>query len=393
MIAPRHLRALRRVLDSDIVLCEALASDSFTLPPSGSAHRSRAGDTMQKPGVNRNRASRWRNGVALVLSVIVGTSCGGSGSTAGSSPETAPQPAETGVAGLGRIEAGNGVVRVAARSSFGTPIVERLLVQKGDTVKAGQVLAELDNKDELQLAVQQAASRTEVARRRLDQVRTGAKASEVSATDTDIEALEIDLANARTELQRYTSLGTNVSATDLDRMKLRVESATRALAAARLRRTGLTEVRPVDVEVAQAELDEAIKAEARARLDAETSTVEAPIDGRVVEIHAWRGEMVGPEGLLELAPAEPMYAVAEVAESDIARVRVGQRATVTADALKAPLQGVVERISTKVLQNQIMPVDPANFSDSRVVEVWIRLDDGGAAADLIHLRVDVVIKA
>jgi HlyD family secretion protein len=149
----------------------------------------------------------------------------------------------------------------------------------------------------------------------------------------------------------------------------------------------------VDVEVAQAELEEAIKAEARARLDAETSIVEAPIDGRVVEIHAWRGEQVGPDGLVELAPAEPIYAVAEVAESDIARVRVGQRATVTGDALKAPLEGTVERISTKVLQNQIMPVDPANFSDARVVEVWIRLDDGRAAADLIHLRVDVVIKA
>jgi HlyD family secretion protein len=139
--------------------------------------------------------------------------------------------------------------------------------------------------------------------------------------------------------------------------------------------------------------DEAVNALARARLDAEKSVVQAPIDGRVIEIHAWPGEQVGPEGLVELAPAEPIYAVAEVVESDILRVHVGQRATVTADALKAPLQGTVERISTKVLQNQIMPVDPANFSDSRVVEVWIRLDDGRAAADLIHLRVDVVIQA
>jgi HlyD family secretion protein len=335
------------------------------------------------------------DGAALVLSAIVCTSCGGSGSTSTgvSSSEAAPQSAQTGVAGLGRIEAGDGVLRVAVRALTGTPIVERLLVKKGDTVRAGQVLAELDNRDELQLAVQHAASRTEVARRRLEQVRAGAKPSEVSAHAANIEALEIDLANARTELERYTSLGTNVTATDLDRMKLRVGSATRALEAARLRRAGLSEVRPVDVEVAQAELEEAIRSEARARLDVETSVVEAPIDGRVIEIHAWRGELVGPEGLLELAPAEPMYAVAEVAESDIARVRVGQRATVTADALKAPLQGIVERVSQKVLQNQVMPVDPANFSDSRVIEVWIRLDDGRAAADLIHLRVDVFIQA
>jgi HlyD family secretion protein len=284
-------------------------------------------------------------------------------------------------------------VRVAARIAAGTPIVARLLVAKGDTVKAGQVLAELDDKEELEVAVRQALSRVEVARRRLDQVRAGAKVSEISAQDADVEAREIDLANARTEYDRYKTLGTNVTAAELDRMQLRVDSAIRTLASARMRRATLTEVRSVDVDLAQAELDEAVNTLARARLDVAKSVVEAPIDGRVIEIHAWTGEQVGPEGVLEIAPAEPIYAVAEVVESDISRVRVGQRATVTADALKGPLQGTVERISTKVLQNQIMPVDPANFSDARVVEVWIRLDDGRAAADLIHLRVDVLIQA
>jgi HlyD family secretion protein len=347
---------------------------------------------MKKPGLDRNRTSRIA-AVALAACVIVGTSCGGSGSTATSSSEAAPQPPNAAVSGLGRIEAGNGVVSVAARVALGTPIVERLLVAKGDTVKAGQVLAELDDKEELQLAVQQAASRVEVARRRLAQVHAGAKASEISAQDADVEAREIDLANARSEHERYKSLGTNVTASELDKLQLRIDSAIRTLAATRMRRAALTEIRSVDVDLAQAELDEAVNALARARLDAQKSVVVAPIDGRVIEIHAWRGEQVGPQGLLELAPAEPIYAVAEVTESDIPRVRVGQRATVTAGALKAPLQGTVERISTKVLQNQIMPVDPANFSDSRVVEVWIRLDDGRAAADLIHLRVDVVFQA
>lgn len=346
---------------------------------------------MKKPGVRWNRQLGWMRAVAVVMSAILCTSCGGSGSS--SAPPDAANSAPAGVAGLGRIEAGHGVVRVAARASFGTPIVERLLVKKGDTVKADQILAELDSKDELDVAVRQAASRTEVARRRLAQARAGAKPSDVAAMDAEIQSLEIELANARSEHERYASLGTNVSASELDRLKLRVESAGRALAAARERRAALTEVRPVDVEVAEAEVAEAIQAEARARLDATTGVVRAPIDGRVVDVHAWPGEMVGPEGLLELAPLEPMYAVAEVVESDIARVRVGQRATVTSDALQAPLHGTVERISPKVLQNQIMPVDPATFSDSRVVEVWVRLDDPQAVADLIHLRVDVVIQS
>jgi hypothetical protein len=39
-----------------------------------------------------------------------------------------------------------------------------------------------------------------------------------------------------------------------------------------------------------------------------------------------------------------------------------------------------------------MPASPARFSDARVVEVWIKVDDSRAVGDLIHLRVDVVIQ-
>jgi HlyD family secretion protein len=267
------------------------------------------------------------------------------------------------------------------------------MVKRGDTVQAGQVLAELNNKAELAAAVQHAASRTEVARKRLAQARASAKPSDIAAQQAEIERLETELANARADLKRYSSLGTNVSSEELDRQKLRVDSTTSSLTAARQRLTSLTEVRAVDVDVAQAELEEAIRAEASALADAKTSTILAPSDGRVIEIHAWPGEQVGPDGILELAPNAPMYAVAEIAEVDAARVRVGQRATISGGALDKPLQGAVERISPKVLQNQIMPVSPTNFSDSRVIEVWIRIDDSNAVADRIHMRVDVVIQS
>jgi HlyD family secretion protein len=300
--------------------------------------------------------------------------------------------APVGVSGLGRIEPGEGIVRVAARAPGGAPIVGRLLVRKGQAVRVGQVLAELDNKEELEAAVQHVISRTEVARRRLAQSRAGAERSEVSAQQADIERLEHDLENARTQHKRYASLGKNVTAEELDRLKLRIDSAQSALTVARQRLARLTEVRAVDVEVAQAEIDEALRNETRARADAKTSVIHSPIDGRVIEIHAWPGEQVGPDGLMELAPTEPMYAVAEITESDIARVRVGQRATITGEALRAPLLGTVERISPKVLQNQTMPASPATFSDARVVEVWVKVDDSRAVSDLIHLRVDVVIQ-
>lgn len=357
-----------------------------------SAQSGMAGEPVKKLGP---RCSRQSWSICVVVTVIGGLLCASCGDSqppvASAQDDAASQPRR--VAGLGRIEPGDGIVRVAARAQGGSAIVGRLLVRQGDTVRAGQVLAELDNKEELQAAVQLATSRTEVAKRRVAQVRAGAKTAELSAQQADIEALESELENARSEHRRYASLGTNVTASELDRLQLRVDSTTRALAAARQRLAALTEVRSVDVDVTQAELEEALRSEARARADAKTSIIHAPIDGRVIEIHAWPGEQVGVDGLLELAPAEPMYAVAEVSESDITRVRVGQRATIAGDGLDAPLQGTVERISARVLQNQIMPVSPVNFSDARVVEVWIRLDDGRAVTDLIHLRVDVIIES
>jgi HlyD family secretion protein len=238
----------------------------------------------------------------------------------------------------------------------------------------------------------QASAAIDVARKRLEQAKAGAKPSEIAAQRADVDRLQREVENAQTDLERHKSLGSNVTAAELDRLQLRVDSSSRTLMSAQQRLAGLEQVRPVDVAVVESELQQAIRVEARARAEYDASIIHSPIAGRVIKIHAHAGEAVGTDGLLELAPIDPMYAVAEIAESDISRVKPGQKATVTGDGLAAPVQGVVERVGTKVLQNQIMPVDPANFSDARVVEVWVKLESPKAVEDLIHLRVDVVIR-
>jgi ABC exporter DevB family membrane fusion protein len=88
-----------------------------------------------------------------------------------------------------------------------------------------------------------------------------------------------------------------------------------------------------------------------------------------------------------------MYAVAEVYEADIGRVRVGQQARVSSPALPRTLLGRVERIGLKIGRKDVLSTDPVADADARVVEVDILLDDPEPAAALTNLRVDVVIES
>ena len=137
--------------------------------------------------------------------------------------------------------------------------------------------------------------------------------------------------------------------------------------------------------IADAELSQALA-------ELERTRVKSPIDGRVIAIHTREGERVGFNGIVELGRTQEMFVVAEVYETDIGRVRVGQQATAFSPALSEPLTGKVERIGLKVGKMEALATDPVSRADARVVEVEIRLDDSSRAADLTNLQVEVVLE-
>jgi HlyD family secretion protein len=208
-------------------------------------------------------------------------------------------------------------------------VVKTLNVEEGDRVKAGQILATLDTGDVL-------AAR--------------------------IGRIEAELVNARRELARSERLLEEDVLQEAERDRWESEVA----------------------------VLEAEKRQAEAELD--RSIVYAPIDGQVLEVHTRPGERVGENGIVELAKTHRMYAIAEVYEADIGRVRRGQRATVTSPALPEPLTGTVEWIRLEVAKQDALGTDPAARKDARVVEVRVRLDDSDAAWGLTNLEVEVLIE-
>jgi HlyD family secretion protein len=125
----------------------------------------------------------------------------------------------------------------------------------------------------------------------------------------------------------------------------------------------------------------------------ENATLRAPIDGRVLKIRRRPGERIGDAPVITMGDTTEMHAVAEVYETDIGRVRLGQRATVTSQVLGTPMQGKVARIGNMIFKNDVLNVDPAARIDARVVEVRILLENPERVANLSNMSVDVVIHA
>ena len=230
--------------------------------------------------------------------------------------------------GVGRLEPRNGLYAVAGPSGY-APVVASLMVDEGDQVRKGQVVALLDDAGIKQANVQRA------------------------------EAMR---ANAVNELSRNQALKRKNLASQAEYESLQLA-----------------------VVIAEAEL-----AQARAELD--RSQVKSPIDGRVIAIHSRDGERVGEQGILEVGRTNEMYAVAEVYETDIGRVRIGQKASASSPALAEPLTGKVARIGLKVGMLEALPTDPVSRVDARVVEVEIKLDNSELAEDLTNLHVEILIE-
>jgi HlyD family secretion protein len=244
----------------------------------------------------------------------------------------------------------------------------------------------------LQAALAQSEARVAVARSRVAQAKAGPKSADIAALKAEIERLEATLENARTELRRYEQLRQNkdVSQSDVDTRRTNVITTERSIDQARQQLKSLSELRPEDIALAEAELQSSIADAARVRADFDSTIVHAPMSAQVLKVHARAGEEVGSAGIVELGETGRMYAVAEVYESDISRVHTGQAATVSGDLFAAKIAGTVERIGMAVMKNATAPNDPVAYSDARVIPVRVRLADSKPVEGLINAKINIV---
>jgi len=299
-----------------------------------------------------------------------------------------------GVACLGRIEPLDGVLRVAAPYySAGPAIVVELRVHEGDSVRQGQILAVLDSHLPMETAREQAVSKVRAAEAKLAQVQAGAKAGDIASQAAELQRTQAALVLAKNNYDRNRALYAAgvIAKSQLDEQRTTWEESVKAVESAKERLNSVSDVRATDVRAAEADVIAARADQRRADAELANTVVRAPFSGTVYKIYAYPGEETGTKGILDLGRTDQMRVIAEVYETDITRVRAGQQATITSPALGSPVQGTVERIESEVAKNSVLPGDPTEFANARIVQVHIRPDNNDVLRPLARATVSVVI--
>ncbi|GBE08854.1 cobalt-zinc-cadmium resistance protein CzcB [bacterium BMS3Abin11] len=250
--------------------------------------------------------------------------------------DTASRPEKIGA--LARLEPHNGIYTLAGPPSFISVRISEMPLKEGQRVRKGDVIAIFDMANVRRL--------------------------EVGIARTEVERAKVDALEKKREFDRRQILfrDKSISQESFYDQRDASERAHIALEKARL-----------NLKRAEALLNKMI--------------IRSPVDGMVLGIYARDGEAVSETtGIAEIGDVDHMEAVAEVYETDIKYVKKGQSAIFRSPALNMPLTGTVTRIAPSLTRVAIYSLNPVPNSESRIVKVYITLQDSVRAARFINLQ-------
>lgn len=249
----------------------------------------------------------------------------------------------------GKADVEGGVIQIAARTAG---VIRGVYVQEGARVSKGDVLAQLeDDQPRLNVANAQAA---------------------VQQAQAQIGLLQVQKATAVRELGRLGVLQAKnyVAGQTVDKARDQILTADAQIAAQR-----------AAVATASAAFNSA-------RYQLELTKVRAPADGRIVRRYANPGagaSTLNVSTLFDLVPGTPRIVRAEIVESSIPLIAIGQDAEIAPEASPDKVYvGHVLRRSDEFGARKLISDDPSEKTDERVVEVVVSAD---AAPLLIGQRV------
>ncbi|MCA1904123.1 MAG: efflux RND transporter periplasmic adaptor subunit [Cyanobacteria bacterium KgW148] len=256
----------------------------------------------------------------------------------------------------------------------GGKLVE-LLVEQGDRVEAGQIVAKMDSSS-IEPQILQAQSAVSSARANLERLRNGSRIEDINAAKAQVEAARARRDLAQKRLDRFQDLAKQ-GVIARDRLDEIIADADSAEANLRDRQKQLERLingsRPEDIAQAQAQLEEAEARLKAAQVQLEDTLIRAPFDGIISQKYTNVGAFVTPTTTASVtssatstsvvALARGLEILAEIPEVDIGQVTIGQPVEIIADAFP-----------DEVYQGKVRLIAPEAVVQQNVTSFQVRID-------------------
>ena len=255
--------------------------------------------------------------------------------------------------------------------------IATVLVQEGDRVRAGQIVARLDV-HRLKPQVEEAEAREAAQLNNVEKLHNGSRPEEIAQARANVASAKADELNTRDQYQRQQVLAENAATSrqDLENARVVLDVADAKLAVSqKALQLALVGPRKEDISEAEAELraDQAQSAFLHQELaDAElVAPADAVVRARLME----PGEMASPQKpVLSLAIIDPKWVRAYVSEPELGRLQTGMGALIALDGFPHRFNGWVGFISP-VAEFTPKTVQTEELRTSLVYEVRVFVKD------------------
>jgi HlyD family secretion protein len=259
----------------------------------------------------------------------------------------------------------------------------RFLVEEGDRVRKGQLLAQLDP-EEAQAQLRLAEANLQSAQARLQQAEAGV-AMQDTQIRSEISQTRANLEQAEADLRRMEKLHRDgyASQQQLDAASAEYEVAKAAHQSA-LSRVDENIVKARDVAAARAVVKQTQASCELAKVQLGYTTIHSPLDGIVSEKLIEEGELVrAGVPILSLVDPKQLYVKATIDEYDAQKVKLGQEALIRVDAFPG------ETLEGKVYQ--ISPIVSGGKLETRTFSVKVSLDSNHPVKAGMSADVEIVV--
>ncbi len=246
--------------------------------------------------------------------------------------------------------------------------LERITVQMGDSVKQGQIIAQIDQTDYLQ-RVKEIEARVALAKAQLEEIEAGARMEELRQAEETVRAAQSRFENAKLHRERMEALFNRkvISKKELDVAEMEFTVAEAQLASSlehlKLLREG---ARRETREASRAKLREVEALLAQEKIRLQYTQIIAPFSGEISRRFVDAGTLVSPSTpIVSLIHTRTLKAIAHVLEKDVPLVKTGMKASITTESFPGKIfEGRIVRINsaldpmTRTLQIEIEIPNP-----------------------------------